>query len=59
MGGGGAVFKAIFTSNPTKVMLGWVKMWLGWGFDNMENFKIGSKLLFLMVNNTYDSVETV
>ena len=33
-GGGGVECKLIFVSNPTKVMLGWVELWLSWGFDN-------------------------
>ena len=34
--GGGVVHKAIFVSNPTKVMLGWgwIKLWFSWGFDH-------------------------
>ena len=33
---GGVVCKAIFMSNPTKVILnfGSVELWLSWGFDN-------------------------
>ena len=26
--------KVIFRSTPTSVMLGWVELWLSWGFDN-------------------------
>ena len=30
------VCKVIFMSNPTKVMLGSVELWLSWGFDNFD-----------------------
>ena len=32
---GGGVYKDIFVSNPTKVVLGWgwVELWVSWGYE--------------------------
>ena len=40
------VVVVIFTSNPTKVMLGWVKLWLSWGFDNLQG-----RIMILGIHN--------
>ena len=35
VGCGGGLCKVIFVFNPTKIIIGYVQLWLCWGFDKM------------------------